>query len=699
MPRQPKRPRDPPGPEGPSVRVPPAANRGGGRGPRAPPDPVAGSDPRPERPRRRQRRQENLPGWVRPDSPEDVDGEDVGQSSRGRLESEEEEEDEPKRKVRKDALPEGDYLVKWSSIEDKVRYIRWGAISTEHLRETIASIADWMIRESGLDRALCRPMHKPHLAACMEFVHSFEKSRDKLSGTGTVRGEVIRIDAELIEQVFGIPHGMDPLSSVIHHVHVKDWMPIRDEVAKRYVAHACAYVGWAPVLQAVSMVLMAGRRPRCVSAHLLMYLQARFGTGGQKRTTKYNIASFIASSISRETAWVKNHLKVRDPQRYCETFVGIPLTQIFLHRGVITEEECETAFDIPETGWDFPADGPEVAADEERDIPTADGGISDGGDAGAYIPESRAADPAPQAVDDGILATLRAEVQRITQEKDEMATELARLQSHSRWQRQSLLDPGETRVKTLVLDIFDLLVHVITKKSDRQMAETMGYVVYRMEVGERPPSYIVRGNIREVLGTCMEMAHCVIWTSKSRAFTMSVIMDLDRRCLLPTGVASELDEFVMDRLLPWLRRWAHDTSPTTSWVELYRREVDGADPFAGLRRYWGQASDIDRRIIWRNVPQSEAMMLAGFWRAMLVQTRYTDCPGDDCPPAPEAEDPTPEAENPTLEPEEPTRELDEPTREPVVLAEESARVPLGVPCSRRLPLFGMESAWHSWSAM
>ncbi|KAL3676925.1 hypothetical protein R1sor_026873 [Riccia sorocarpa] len=32
MPRQPKRPRDPPGPEGPSVRVPPAANRGGGRG-------------------------------------------------------------------------------------------------------------------------------------------------------------------------------------------------------------------------------------------------------------------------------------------------------------------------------------------------------------------------------------------------------------------------------------------------------------------------------------------------------------------------------------------------------------------------------------------------------------------------------------------------------------------------------------------
>ncbi|KAL3695251.1 hypothetical protein R1sor_009327 [Riccia sorocarpa] len=338
------------------------------------------------------------------------------------------------------------------------------------------------------------------------------------------------------------------------------------------------------------------------------------------------------------------------------------------------------------------------------------------------------------------------------------------------------------------------------------MAETMGYVVYMMEVDERPPSYIVRGNIREVLGTCMEMAHCVIWTSKSRAFTMSVIMDLDRRGLLLTGVASELlctiwcydecfrtrpsaddssvkhismkefkrfldrcvctrdillvdtvvvanslnhpsnvvhppqlvqhlprvgqdefvmdrllpwvtevlvdtvvaanslnhpsnavyppqfvqhlprvgqDEFVMDRLLPWLRRWAHDISPTTSWVELYRREVDGADPLAGLRRYWDQTSDIDCRIIWRNVPRSEAMVLAGFWRAMLVQTRDTDCPVDDCPPAPEAEDPTPKAEDPTLEPEEPTRELDEPTRE---LAW-SRHGTLGVPCSRRLPLF------------
>ncbi|KAL3698135.1 hypothetical protein R1sor_012211 [Riccia sorocarpa] len=77
---------------------------------------------------------------------------------------------------------------------------------------------------------------------------------------------------------------------------------------------------------------MAGRRARCVSAQLLVYLQAWFGTGGQKKTTKYNIASFIA---------------------------------------VITEAECETWFEIPETGWDFSADGLEDDEDEERDIPGA----------------------------------------------------------------------------------------------------------------------------------------------------------------------------------------------------------------------------------------------------------------------------------------------------------------------------------------
>ncbi|KAL3701190.1 hypothetical protein R1sor_019212 [Riccia sorocarpa] len=499
----------------------------------------------------------------------------------------------------------------------------------------------------------------------MEFVRNF----DKTQGTGTVRGEVLRIDAELIEQVFGIPPGMDPLSSVIHHVHVKDWMPIRDEVAKRYVAHQCAYVGWALVLQAVSMLLMASRRPRCVSAHLLMYLQARFGTGGQKRTTKYNIASFIAGSISRETMWVKNHLKVTHPQRYYETFVGIPLTLIFLHCGVITEEECETAFEIPETGWDFPADEPGgLLALVSLNIFIMfmfDCGISDGGDAGAHIPESRAADPAPHAVDDGVLATLRAEVQRITQEKDEMATELAHLQSQSRWQRQSLLDPSETRVKTLVLDIFDLLVHVITRKSDRQMAETMGYVVYMMEL-------------------------CTIWCYDECFRTRSSAADSSVKHISMKDFKRFLDRCVSTRDLLLV-----DTVVPTNSLNHPSNAVHPSQFVQHLPRVGQDAFVMDRLLPWLRMGPRYYWVLA----AMLVQTRDTDCLGDDCPPAPEAEDPTPEVEDPTLEPEEPTRELDEPTREPAVLVEESARVPLGVPCSRRLPLFGMESAWHSWSAM
>ncbi|KAL3701847.1 hypothetical protein R1sor_019869 [Riccia sorocarpa] len=155
-PKAPKHRRDALGPEGPPVRVPRAANRRGGRGPGAP-DPVPDPDP--------------MADWARPDSPDGADGEDVGQSSRQRIRRSpsppppaarpamerrqlrrrpaeapsrpplvaavEEEEDEPKRKVCKDALPEGDYLVKWTAVEDKVQYIRWGAISTEDLRDVM----------------------------------------------------------------------------------------------------------------------------------------------------------------------------------------------------------------------------------------------------------------------------------------------------------------------------------------------------------------------------------------------------------------------------------------------------------------------------------------------------------------------------------------------------------------------------------
>ncbi|KAL3701191.1 hypothetical protein R1sor_019213 [Riccia sorocarpa] len=127
----------------PPVRVPRVANRGGGRGPGAP-DPV--SDPNPVAERRTTRHSERQ-ARVTQEQPPSVSGADPPAAV------ESEEEDEAKRKVRKDALPEDDYLVKWSAVEDKVRYIRWGPISTEHLRKAIASIADWMIRESGLDRA------------------------------------------------------------------------------------------------------------------------------------------------------------------------------------------------------------------------------------------------------------------------------------------------------------------------------------------------------------------------------------------------------------------------------------------------------------------------------------------------------------------------------------------------------------------
>ncbi|KAL3689663.1 hypothetical protein R1sor_015972 [Riccia sorocarpa] len=477
-----KRPRDPLGPEGPPVRVPHAANRGGGRGPGAPPDPVPGPDPLSERRTTRQREREARVTQEQP----------------------------PNSSSQRNSRPPSPPPPAARPTVERRQLCRHPAEAPPH-PPLVATV-----EEEKKPKRRCEK-----LASCMEFIRSFDGTK------GTVRGEFIRIDSELICAMFDIPPGMDPLSSVIHHGHVCDWMLIRDDVGKRYLAHQCVYLGWPSVLHAVSMVIMAGHKARCVFAQLLMYLHARFGTGGQKRTTKYNIASFIAGSISKETEWVQDHLTETHPQRFYETFMGIPLTLIFLHCGIITKAECETGFEIPETGWDFPAVGLEDDEDEIVTFLTLIGWSETGRkDRNALILGSGPSDrgptnPAPQAVDDGVLATLRAEVERITQEKEAMAMELAGLRSRSLWQRQSLLDPNET----LVFDIFDLLVHIITNKRDRQMAEAMDYVVYMMEVGERPPSYIVRGNIRQVLETCMGMAHCIIWTSKGRTFTMSDVSE------------------------------------------------------------------------------------------------------------------------------------------------------------------------------
>ncbi|KAL3690425.1 hypothetical protein R1sor_016734 [Riccia sorocarpa] len=165
------------------------------------------------------------------------------------------------------------------------------------------------------------------------------------------------------------------ISSCIRSSKLRDWMPIRDEVGKRYLTRFCAIEGWDVMLHVIQMVFFTSRGPRTVSDRFLRYLQGRFPScevpwSGTRRAP-YSISGLIAESIRHECAFMKTHLQrmqERAPhlRRFAETFIGIPLTLIFFHLEIITEAECETCAVVLDAG--FPVPGGDDSSSEDGDF-------------------------------------------------------------------------------------------------------------------------------------------------------------------------------------------------------------------------------------------------------------------------------------------------------------------------------------------
>ncbi|KAL3683524.1 hypothetical protein R1sor_001546 [Riccia sorocarpa] len=444
---------------------------------------------------------------------------------------------------------------------------------------------------------------------------------------GVVRGHRTRIDDELVRTVFDVPVGTRPISPCIRSSKLRDWMPICDEIGK---STPLAY---------------------------------------------YNISGFIAESIRHEVA---------------------PSEKV------------------------------------DRD-------------------------------------SLMDELTILRQQSDSMHAEMTSLRKMRL--RQPLLSPGESRIKTLVLDIFGLFVCVCQTQSDREVAASMGYTVHRLTHPQRSTAiyYVVRGDLSLVLDTLVSVAEVIIWTSRLREYTQIILDDMDVDYLIPEGLTkvpevvknvptkfarerigsgtpilsrrfrigsqsrrqrtvdrkrtdqlgqssrpieqanedrlrlrrqryveeqaerratsssqhvasgsqrgirrnvvemvdklkslsgesvedvlvvdvevahnspnhpfsavhpwpfglgtllADHDDYVMDRLLPWLTEWSVDSSPTPDFVQSQHTRIDGANPIESLRRFWGeQPSKADRRIIWRSVSRAEGLVLAGFWPAMCGDVR------------------------------------------------------------------------------
>ncbi|KAL3698697.1 hypothetical protein R1sor_012773 [Riccia sorocarpa] len=474
----------------------------------------------------------------------------------------------------------------------------------------------------GFASILSSDMHPhplPHIACCMEFIASFNHS----TSVGVLRGRRIRIDDDLVRTVFDVHAETRTISSCIRSSKLQDWMPIRNEVGKRYMTRFCAIEGWDVMLQVIQMVFFASRRPRTVSGRFLRYLQGRFPgcetPWDDTRLARYNISGLIAESIRRECSFIQTHFqrtreRAPEKRRFAETFIGIPLTLIFLRLELVTEAESEAGAVVPDGG--FP-------------LPGGDDSSSEDGDS-TYR----------ETVDRDILMD---ELTILRQQSVSLHAETASLRKMGL--RQPLISPGESRIKTLVLDIFGLFVCVCRTHSDREVAASMGYTVHRLIHPQMSALlyYVVRDDLNLVLDTLMSVAEVIIWTLTiwgidecdrvrpsrlergkltpmkdfRRFYDMCVctrdvlLVDVEVARNSPNhpfsavhpwpfglGLGTHLayhHAYVMDRLVPWLTEWSVDSSPTPDFVQSQRTRIDGADPIEGLCRFWGQQpSETDR---------------------------------------------------------------------------------------------------------
>ncbi|KAL3695917.1 hypothetical protein R1sor_009993 [Riccia sorocarpa] len=134
----------------------------------------------------------------------------------------------------------------------------------------------------------------------------------------------------------------------------------------------------------------------------------------------------------------------------------------------------------------------------------------------------------------------------LRQESVSLHTEIASLRKMGL--RQPLLSPGESRIKTLVLDLFGLFVSICRTHSDREVAMDMGYTVHRLSHPQisAPIYYVVRGDLTLVLDTLVSVAEVIIWTSRSREHTQLILEDMEDERLIPEGLTERLTIWGID---------------------------------------------------------------------------------------------------------------------------------------------------------
>ncbi|KAL3694887.1 hypothetical protein R1sor_008538 [Riccia sorocarpa] len=153
----------------------------------------------------------------------------------------------PRGKPKKVVNP-GKNLLMFEVIPDIERHVRWCYVTGDQRHSALRVVRNRELTASGLFTALDLPVHRPHISACLEFIHS-AVTLDPREGVSpldlpmeaTVRGRTVRLDAALVRAAFVLPATSMEIKRQVRHSLIVDWFREYERNGKRYIARTCLH--------------------------------------------------------------------------------------------------------------------------------------------------------------------------------------------------------------------------------------------------------------------------------------------------------------------------------------------------------------------------------------------------------------------------------------------------------------------------
>ncbi|KAL3689521.1 hypothetical protein R1sor_015830 [Riccia sorocarpa] len=256
-----------------------------------------------------------------------------------------------------------------------------------------------------------------------------------------------------------------------------------------------------PEPQLINALLLARRRIRDVHGRLAFAVK-NYVEGLQQ----YDWAQLTVDCLSQEVWFLRTHILHRKRSRTFLTFAGQLLTWLFMHKGLIP----------------------------------------------APLPAEQQPQPAPPSVTklnivsaQAELENLRTELQQAKEAADSIKSDISAkdveivqlqksLHNFQTFRKPLLISPDAARCKFLILGLEGILCNIATTEADMETARKLNWPVLHHKDGWIVPHTGLKFFIDKVLA----MFTVLIWSTRTRESTMSILAELEKQDFLLTDVST-----------------------------------------------------------------------------------------------------------------------------------------------------------------